>query len=96
MFGISAFEALVIIFVAVVIFKPKDLVSIIASISLFASKIKDFFSSIHQEVEKIGVLSKLEDFISIEKNKSDVRTQDIENIKSDDIGLKDINNDKKL
>jgi Sec-independent protein translocase protein TatA len=91
MFGISSFEALVIIFVAVVIFKPKDLVGIITNISLFIAKIKDFFASINQEVEKIGVLSKLEDFVLVEKNKEDMKNS--ENL---DNKIEDINNDKKI
>lgn len=77
MFGISAFEAFIIICVAVIIFKPKDLVHIISLLGSFVAKIKVLMNNVSKEIEQIKVLSQLEDFVSISKN--DNMSKDKEN-----------------
>ena len=67
MFNIGLSEIVVIFFIALLFLKPKDFIQIVKAIINTIKKIKIFIINMQSELEKINVLSDLDDYVKIDK-----------------------------
>ena len=70
MFGISIYEGIVVLIVALVLFKPKDFSHILYKLGQLVRKVKDFTNNIQREVEDYTVMGSPEDHIVLPRSKS--------------------------
>jgi Sec-independent protein translocase protein TatA len=79
MLGISFYELLVVVVVAVIILRPKDFMKVLSFAITTMASIKEIFSKVQNKAEQVSILSKFDDYIIEDKiieDKSE-KTKDI-------------------
>jgi len=73
MFGISIYELLVIAIVALILFKPSEIGTILFNIGRVLRKAKTFISNIQNNIEDIATLGDPKDYIIKDKKTNNTK-----------------------
>lgn len=71
----SFYKLIVIIVVAVILFKPKDFISILYNLGTFIRRVKKFLTNTQSELETLSNLGSLDDFVITNKPNTEIDNQ---------------------
>ncbi|MGV3278307.1 twin-arginine translocase TatA/TatE family subunit [Rickettsiales bacterium LUAb2] len=76
MFSLSVYKLLVIVIVGLILFKPKDLGTILYNLGKYVAKFRKIINNLTKEVEDISILGHPNDYIMVDKDKSPSKHKD--------------------